>query len=393
MSRGGFSADFGDARTYGQRLRLDLVERGQLVPQRLPLLLLLAFQLLRDSVAVLIHAVIQLPLRLVIHQPLHGVPFFGRRVDGEFDLLRVFIEAVVVDRFDDWRFDPGDLFAYLFSPLLPESQFALVFGLFRLRDQNVVILRACGGEEGLQTIIVLLQDRVVFMIVAARAPDRRTQEDRAYGVSNVVQNLLPTLPQVPRVVFIGVMAVETRGEERVRIPRPQFVARNLLLDEPVVRLVFVERFDHVIAVAPRVRTSLVRFEPLAFRVTSEVQPVARPLLVVMWAAEQPVDNLLERPGRVIGQERVDLFRRRRQAGQIECRAAQQSDLVGGRRRLDAFAFELRQDESVHRSLDPGAISDHRYFRLDHFLISPVVELFGSEREIVRGRPDAACESR
>src|SRR5262245_22555613 len=193
MSRGGFRADVGDARSDGQRLRLDVVEGGQLFAQRLPLLLLLAFQFLRHAVAVLIHAVIQLPLRFVIHQPLHRVPFFGRSGDGEFDFLRVFVEAVVIDRFGDGRFDPGDLFAYFLSLILPESQFALVFGLFGLRDQNVVVFRPRGGEEGLQTIIVFMQDRVIFMIVAARAADRRTQKDRAYGVGDVVQNLLAPL--------------------------------------------------------------------------------------------------------------------------------------------------------------------------------------------------------
>jgi hypothetical protein len=55
----------------------------------------------------------------VIHQPLHRVAFFGRCGDGEFDLVRIFIEAVVVDRLGDGRFDLGDLFADFFGLLLP----------------------------------------------------------------------------------------------------------------------------------------------------------------------------------------------------------------------------------------------------------------------------------
>src|SRR5215510_12315505 len=189
------------------------------------------------------------------------------------------------------------------------------------------------------------------------------------------------------------MAIEPGGDQSVRDFRPQFVARDLLFDESVVWLVFVERLDDVIAIAPRVGASLVGLEPLALRVTRQVQPVARPLLAVMRAAEQAVNHLLKRPGRVIGEKRVDLFRRRREAGQIECRAAQQCDLVGGGGGLDSLAFELRQHKSIHRSLDPGAISDLGYFRLTNFLISPVVELFGSEWEIVRCRADAAYENR
>src|SRR5262249_54253483 len=145
-------------------------------------------------------------------------------------------------------FDHCDLFAYLLGPLLPLGEFPLVFNLFGGRDQNVIVFRARGGEERLQSIIVFLKNRVVFVIVAARASDCRTEKDRAYGVGDVVQNLLPPLPQVARVIFIGVMTVERRGDQRVRIVGPEFVARDLLFDEPVIGFVFVERLDQVIAV-------------------------------------------------------------------------------------------------------------------------------------------------
>src|SRR5262245_12084647 len=125
------------------------------------------------------------------------------------------------------------------------------------------------------------------------------------------------------------MTVESRGDYRVGIVRPEFVAGDLLFDEPVVRFVFVEGLDDVIAISPRVGPRLVRLESFALGVTRQVEPVARPLLAVMRTVEQTVDHLLKSPGRVVGQKRVDLFGRRRQSGQIERRATQLSDLVRG----------------------------------------------------------------
>src|SRR5262249_14152192 len=54
-------------------------------------------------------------------------------------------------------------------------------------------------------------------------------------------------------------------------------------------------------------------------------------------------------------------------------------------------FEFRQDEGVDRSFDPSAISDRGLLRLSNLLISPVIELFGGERKIIRECPDAAGE--
>ena len=110
---------------------------------------------------------------------------------------------------------------------------------------------------------------------------------------------------------------------------PEFVARDLLLHKAVVGLVFVERFDDVIAVAPGVGAGLVALEAFAFGVAGEIEPVACPAFAVMRRGEQAIDNLFISFGRLVGHKGVDFFRRGRKAGQVEGDAAQQGDAVGG----------------------------------------------------------------
>src|SRR3954462_6143603 len=109
-------------------------------------------------------------------------------------------------------------------------------------------------EESLQPVIVGMEDRIELVIVAAGAPVRQSDEDRASGIGDVVEDFLPPLKEVSSVAFIGIVTVETRRDPRLRIIRPQLVARDLLLHEAVVWLIGIERLNHVIAITPRIRT-------------------------------------------------------------------------------------------------------------------------------------------
>ena len=77
--------------------------------------------------------------------------------------------------------------------LFPDGHLLLVLpdcGLVRQRD---VISRAHIGEERLQAVVIRLKNRVVFVVVAARAAESQAGEDGAYGVSDIVQDLLTSL--------------------------------------------------------------------------------------------------------------------------------------------------------------------------------------------------------
>ena len=81
-------------------------------------------------------------------------------------------------------------------------------------------------------------------------------------------------------------------------------------------------------------------------VAHEVEPVHRHALAVVLARQQPVDELLVGVGSLSFDERIDLRRRRRQAGQVEVQPADERDAVGLRRRRELLALQAGEDEAV-----------------------------------------------
>ena len=229
----------------------------------------------------------------------------------------------------------------------PSAPCAPVLRAASSRDSigDVIVGRGV-GEEGLQPVIIGLQDRVELVIVAARAAVGQAQEDAARRVGDVVQNLLPPLLQIARIALVRIVPAEARRDPRLRTLRPQFVARDLLLHEAVVRLIAIQRIDHVIAIAPGVRPRFVALEALALRVARQVEPVPSPALAVLRRCQQAIHHLRERIRRLVGDKRIDFGRRRRQSDQVERRAPQQRDLVRGRPRRDRLRLQFRRDEAI-----------------------------------------------
>ena len=126
------------------------------------------------------------------------------------------------------------------------------------------------------------------------------------------------------------------------VPPVQHVAGDLLLDELRVRFIVIEGLDDVIAVAPGVVADAVVLEAVAFGKAGLVEPVPRPPFAVVRGGQQSIDHLFVGVGRIVLEKGVDLVRRRRQADQIKGHAAEESRLVGGRRRLQAAALPARR---------------------------------------------------
>src|SRR5262249_44399465 len=190
----------------------------------------------------------------------------------------------------------------------------------------------------------------------------QAEEDGTGSVGNIVQDLLAALPEIACVALIGVAAMESGGEASLRTLGPHLVAGDLLLHETIVGLVLIEAADDVVAIAPGVGPRLVSFKALAFGEAGEIEPVAPPSLAVARRGEQTVDDLVEGVGRVISEERRDLFGGGRQSDQVEGRTAKQRDLVGGRPGRYALRFELGGEETIDRVMGPGGTS-YRGWRL------------------------------
>ncbi len=171
--------------------------------------------------------------------------------------------------------------------------------------------------------------------------------------------------EIPRVAFVGVVAVEAGGDARLGIVGPHLVAGDLLLHEAVVGLVVVEGVDHVVAIAPGIGTRSSALKPSLSAIARQVEPVPPPALAVLRRGEQAVDHFVVGVGRVVGDEGGDLFGSRRQAGEVEGGAAQQCDLIGGRGGLDLLGFELGENELVDGIARPRRmLHGRRRLRLD-----------------------------
>ena len=119
-------------------------------------------------------------------------------------------------------------------------------------------------------------------------------------------------------------------DEAGRFIHAERVAGELLEDEAIERLVFVERADDVVAIRPRVPARGVGFEAVRFREADDVEPMARPTFSLLRRGEQPFD---QPPIGVIGRvrlvdERSDFLRNRRQAHDIEIDATDQRPPIG-----------------------------------------------------------------
>jgi hypothetical protein len=190
--------------------------------------------------------------------------------------------------------------------------------LVRGRSQrNIVFLGR--REVGLQPVVILLRDRLQLVVVAAGAADRHPQECSADDVGPLGQHLVAGQGDLR---IAGVAAdrpqpVEDAGGEQLVVVRTKLVAGNLLTHELVVRLVGIERANHIIAEPPRIRHVPVVLVAFGLGIADDVEPVLPLPLAEAGAGDQPIGKPLVGIGRFIFVKRGLILRRRRQSSQIE----------------------------------------------------------------------------
>ena len=216
------------------------------------------------------------------------------------------------------------------------------------------ILAVDRREDGLQRVVVVLRDGVELVVVALGAVDRDARE-RADRVGHhvvaveVASDLavglglrhLAVADQVPRAggdETDRLLAVGRIGKEHV--------AGDLLLDEPGVGLVGVERTDHIIAIGPGIGPGLVLVVAVRVAVVDDVEPVPGPAFTVSGRGQQPVDEFLVGRGISVGNEGIHFLGRWRQARQVKREPADERAAVGDRRRREFLLGERRANEEV-----------------------------------------------
>ena len=175
---------------------------------------------------------------------------------------------------------------------LPGGAFRLILGPLPRRGQRQVVAGQERREERLEPVIVLLQDRVELVVVAAGTADAQPEEDLARDVGDVIQDVGPLPAHVALVVFVGAQPEVAGRHSQLGIVGIELVAGKLLGQEAVVGFVGVEGPDDIVAVTPGVGAE--RILPVAVRlgIAHEVEPVPPPALAVTRRGQQAVDQSL-----------------------------------------------------------------------------------------------------
>ncbi len=271
------------------------------------------------------------------------------------------------------------------------------------RGRRLIVTPDHARKTGQYAAIIVLLDRVVLVVVAPGTLQTQPQERISHGVRRFREQIRPLCDRIAVVVFVHRRAVKPGGHQRRRIPGKNHVTRQLLLHEPIVRQIAVQRAHHPVAIPPRLRPIRVLLVTVGLRVPHDVQPVARPFLPEPRARQQTVDHTLVRPRRIVRRKRLDLRRRRRQSGQIERHPPQQYRPLHRLRKSLAPPLRLAPQKRVDRRAHleparPRRVHDLRRLRPRHRLIRPPRPVLrrqfgaGPPKRIVRHhhRPQNRC---
>ena len=251
-------------------------------------------------------------------------------------------------------------------------------------------------EDGPEPVVIRLRDRVVAVVVAPRAGDGQAQQGRGNDLDRIGYGLVAREPRVgPRGGGRPVRrhAQEAGGGQTVDVLRRQvavrrldhLVARQLLADEPVERLVGVERADHVIAVPVGVLPHRVLLVvSLRVGVARDVEPVAAPPLAVVGGGEEAVDQSFVGVRSGVGQEPLQFPGARREADQVEEGAPRQRPLVRIGREGEPLLRHAVEEERIDWRADAGRVLGLRHGGLPDRLERPERPLFGTDLPGGRG---------
>src|SRR5205823_3784070 len=137
-------------------------------------------------------------------------------------------------------------------------------------------------------VIILLRDRVEFVIVAPRAMDGEAEES-GHRRHHYVVAIVVTRDQAVRFA-LGKFNMpdeipwarrdETGRDRRLRVVGPKNVAGKLFLYEPRVRNVIVRGLDDVITIRPGIGARFIFVVAMRFAEVNNIEPIAGPTFPV-----------------------------------------------------------------------------------------------------------------
>ncbi len=308
---------------------------------------------------------------------------------------RAIDEGVAVRREPRQRLDHADLGDHAFALEAIRAAIRLGIGVAEVAADHPHHVLGGDRVEGARLVgldarevrreleVLLLRDRIALVVVAAHAAHGKTEERAADDVDDAVEIVGERLLQVRHLVVPHAQAIDPRRDEAVEVAVVEFVARKLLEHEAVVGHVLVERLDDPVAVLPGAVLDAVALEAVGLGVAHEIEPVPPPLLAVVRAGQQAIEQRRPRGvgiGLPCGDERVDLLGRRRKTGQVEARPSKQGVRIGLGRRRQPDLLELREDEVIDLVAAPLGVQHARRRRLHEVAEGPtLLERLGDPR--------------
>ena len=218
-------------------------------------------------------------------------------------------------------------------------------------------------QDRVEAKIFLLRERVVFMVVALAARDRRAHPGAHRGVHPVHDRHRAKLLVDRAPLAVGErVAVEAGGDLVVERRIRQKIAGDLAKRELVEWHIGIEGPDHPVAPSPD-RPRWVVGVAGAVGIAGQIEPLPGHVLAVAVVGKQPVNEFFHRVGRGVGHESVDLVGRERQARQVEREPAGERWPIGLGLRRESLRLESRENEAVDAILRPGCILHRRQRRL------------------------------
>ncbi len=248
------------------------------------------------------------------------------------------------------------------------------------------------GEDGSQGVVVLGRNRVELVVVAASAGDGQSQESLGESVDLLVHQVVDHLGLVLLGDGAGANRQKPGAEHGSNVGIPRLVggievSGNLILDETIIGEVSIEAVDHVVPVAPGIGHCDVFVQAAGIGVAGDVQPVAAPALPVAGRGQQAVHQPRKGPGSPVADKLLDFLLRGGQAVKVELGPAEQRQLAGAGRRVQALFLQLAQHEGIHRRPNPARITHLRRLGVAQGLKRPPVGYtVGTMRIFLPGSP-------
>ena len=106
------------------------------------------------------------------------------------------------------------------------------------------------AEERQEGVVILLRDRIDFVIVTTRATDSHAKESFTGGPQDVVEIIVACQRTIGRFVIPNSQPIKAGGGYGIASLVRQLIAGQLFLDEPVIRLVLVKGANGIVAIFP-----------------------------------------------------------------------------------------------------------------------------------------------